>query len=468
MKRFMLAAAAACALLSGQQQPTPPLPNFTPPTPLFRAILANDAPGVSSLLQSGADPNEERFIGASPLVTALMQQNPAVARVLIEKGADIHATDRGGSTPLMWAAAMENADTSIVEELLRRGADPNVKNKSGETALVWALRRGYTPVVRLLKQHGASDRAMVQDSIERSLSLLEKSATEFFKVSGCASCHNQSLPQMAAKRAKEKGIRVNTELWSRQSKAVIAVFKPFNEAMRAGKDGLPDPAITIPYMLLGMAAQDYKADETTAAMAHLLSTRQMADGSFDYFASRPPMESSGVTATALSIRALQVYGAGNDTQIAKAREWLRRAKAYTTEEKAMKLLGLAWAKADASDLRNAALPLMSEQRQDGGWGQLPALESDAYATGQALVALHEAGHMNERDDVYARGAAFLLRTQRPDGSWLVRGRSFPFQPYKESGFPHGKDQWISAAGTSWAVMALTIGLPSETQISELF
>jgi len=38
--------------------------------------------------------------------------------------------------------------------------------------------------------------------------------------------------------------------------------------------------------------------------------------------------------------------------------------------------------------------------------------------------------------------------------WLVRSRSFPFQPYKESGFPHGKDQWISAAGTGWAAMAL--------------
>ena len=40
-------------------------------------------------------------------------------------------------------------------------------------------------------------------------------------------------------------------------------------------------------------------------------------------------------------------------------------------------------------------------------------------------------------------------------SW-VRSRAFPTQPYKESGFPHGKDQWISAAGTSWAAMALSL------------
>jgi hypothetical protein len=33
---------------------------------------------------------------------------------------------------------------------------------------------------------------------------------------------------------------------------------------------------------------------------------------------------------------------------------------------------------------------------------------------------------------------------------------------RDSGFPHGKDQWISAAGTSWAVMALAPALPAET------
>jgi len=36
----------------------------------------------------------------------------------------------------------------------------------------------------------------------------------------------------------------------------------------------------------------------------------------------------------------------------------------------------------------------------------------------------------------------------------VRSRGFGFQPYFETGFPHGRDQFISAAATSWAVMAL--------------
>jgi hypothetical protein len=44
----------------------------------------------------------------------------------------------------------------------------------------------------------------------------------------------------------------------------------------------------------------------------------------------------------------------------------------------------------------------------------------------------------------------------------VRSRTFPLQPLKESGFPHGKHQWISAAGTSWATMAIALALPAQT------
>jgi hypothetical protein len=309
---------------------------------------------------------------------------------------------------------------------------------------------------------------LVQDAVERATALLQKSGPEFVKVSGCTSCHHQSLPQMTYARARERGLSVDPAFGDKQAKAVIAMFKPYREQMLQGKDNIPDPAIVVSYALIGLSAAGYKADETTEAMAHLVSTQQLPDGSFRCFVARPPMESSKISAAALSVRALQLYGSNPEPQVAKAREWLRTAVPGTTEELAMKLAGLAWAKADAGDIQAAAQALVAEQRADGGWGQLPSLESDAYATGQALFALNEAGKITPSDDVYGRGAAFLLRTQRPDGSWLVRSRSFPFQPYRESGFPHGKDQWISAAGTSWAAMALTVSLPpAAQQISEL-
>lgn len=100
---------------------------------------------------------------------------------------------------------------------------------------------------------------------------------------------------------------------------------------------------------------------------------------------------------------------------------------------------------------------MADQRDDGGWGQLATLESDAFATGKALFALREAGVVASSDAAYRQGMHFLLRTQTEDGSWLVKTRAFPFQPLIDSGFPHGRNQWISAAGTGWALIALMHG-----------
>jgi hypothetical protein len=196
-------------------------------------------------------------------------------------------------------------------------------------------------------------------------------------------------------------------------------------------------------------------------MAHLVGLQQLPDGSFLALPGRPPLEYSAFTATALSLRALQIYGKDAAPRVQRAREWLASAKPHATEDRAMQLLGLAWANAGAESLRSAASELLREQRQDGGWAQLPAIESDAYATGQAMVALMTAGRLSVSDEAWQRGAAYLLRTQNDDGSWLVRSRSFPFQPYRESGFPHGRHQWISAAGTSWAAWALTLGQPAK-------
>ena len=176
------------------------------------------------------------------------------------------------------------------------------------------------------------------------------------------------------------------------------------------------------------------------------------------------MMSSDVTATALAIRAIRTYGWPGRREefaagVARGREWLWKVRAETTEEAAFQLLGLHWAGESAEMLTCLAGSLRHQQRDDGGWAQLPALESDAYATGEALYALSRflKGPMN--DPGWRRGLRFLLETQEDDGTWHVARRAFPFQPTMTSGFPHHRDSWISAAATSWAVLALTRAAP---------
>ncbi len=165
------------------------------------------------------------------------------------------------------------------------------------------------------------------------------------------------------------------------------------------------------------------------------------------------------------MRALEAFGTAQqkeriDKRVRAARDWLAKATARDTEDRVFRLWALKRAGAEESEVRAAAQELIQTQRKGGGWAQLDKLSSDAYATGTALVVLHEAAGLAPDDPVYRRGVQFLIKTQLPDGSWHVRSRSRPFQTYFESGFPHGKDQFISLAATSWATTALALSLPA--------
>src|SRR5262249_50763662 len=145
-----------------------------------------------------------------------------------------------------------------------------------------------------------------------------------------------------------------------------------------------------------------------------------------------------------------------DRRRTAVRRWLLESRPNDTEDRVFRLWGLRSVEADNQDLQAAVQELLRTQRQDGGWGQTERMASDAYATGTVLVALHSAGSLATTDRVYRRGVAFLLETQQHDGSWWVRSRSLPFQKYFESGFPHGKDQFISVAASGWATTALAL------------
>jgi hypothetical protein len=440
--------------------------NFTPPTPLFREVMRNNTAAAKQHLAEGADPNHGRIAGFSAIFFPVMQQNVELFRAMVAKGADLQAKDRLGSTLLMWATFDEAGRTAMLEELLKLGMDPNARNSQGETALTWALRRGDTPIVQMLRKAGAVNSESLKAAVQNAISVLEKSGPSFVKVSGCVSCHHQAVPQMAFSVARSHGFAIDEQIAQQQVKAVMGIFTPMREAMERGTESIPDPEISVSYSLLGLAGQAYPADATTAAMAHLVSTLQRPDGSFRTLPARPPIESSDFTATALSVRAIQLYGKPSPERIELSASWLRTAEPRSTEDRAMQLLGLHWAGAKPSLLEKSAQALLADQRPDGAWAQLPGLETDAYATGQALVALRRAGVLAASDAAYQRGIDFLMRTQMSDGSWLVRTRSFPVQTLKESGFPHARNQWISAAGTGWAIMALSMALPEAQDVSK--
>src|SRR5439155_27077504 len=88
------------------------------------------------------------------------------------------------------------------------------------------------------------------------------------------------------------------------------------------------------------------------------------------------------------------------------------------------------------------------QNADGGWGQTKKAKSDAYATGQALYALAEAG-VKPGDEAVRRAQAFLAKTQRQDGAWAMASRAI-----LPSGTRATNLEPITHAGSAWAVIGL--------------
>ena len=311
--------------------------------------------------------------------------------------------------------------------------------------------------------------ASVRVAVERSLPLIQRGTATWNERQRCSACHHHPLMFRATAIALRQGFALDARLLDAQiqrarkqtvrfesdaNEALASEVAVLSESLRFGGD----PSFGVPWFLSSFvdARLPFGHDREALFLARL----QLKGGQWRHGPARVPIQSSDFTATATAVRSLQVYGSPGDrpelnSRIERAVAWLRSATPLTTDDKAFRLFGLHWSKADTPAIRDAVALLRREQRADGGWAQLPGLNSDAYATGMVLVALHEAGNIGIDDPAYQRGVKYLLETQEPDGSWLVHKRAVPINAYFESGFPHGKFQFISYAGTCWATMALS-------------
>ena len=304
----------------------------------------------------------------------------------------------------------------------------------------------------------------IKDAAARNLALFQASQKHWFEVQRCDSCHHQYQPALAYRAAREHGIPFD-EAIARADAAKAFTYADLDKAVQYS--WIIEPAVDDAYRLVAAEAAGVRPNLATAVMARILTSRQNAAGDWPSHRQRPPSSYSNVTFTALGVRAIQLYS--HPTQktrvarhVVRARDWLLSHTPVDTEERTYQLLGLKWAGADRALLEKAARALARTQEADGGWSSLDGRVSDAYSTGQALVALHDAGGMPASDAAWQRGIDYLLKTQAADGSWHVTTRLYPpaplSPPYFESGLPYGHDQFLSAQGGAWAVMALATAL----------
>jgi len=415
--------------------------------------------GVMDLLiDAGANVRVQDTQGDTPLMGAVRIGSLDAVKLLLRNGADVNQRDNAGRTSLIWAARTGRAD--VVRALLDAGASIDVTDSSGRSPVTVAVAKGHDNIVALLRARGAAATSPSRETppsaraaIEKSLALLQRGAASWVERAQCGACHHRPLIDRLTALARQRGFAVDETLAAvRRGRGAAA------NAERPQNETTPQPAFDLAWINHHFAEAGVARDAPREAMAGALASLQFPDGRWNPGPPRVPISGSSFVVTASAARVLQAYGPPDQrsemtSHVARARHWLMANNATETHDEAFRLLGLHWSGADRVVVMRAAAALTKEQNADGGWTQLRGMNSDAYITGLVMVALHETG-LPVSDPAYQRGVDYLLRTQEPDGSWLVYTRAAPQNPYFESGFPHGKFQFISFAGSCWATMAL--------------
>lgn len=320
----------------------------------------------------------------------------------------------------------------------------------------------------LLPASAARAEADARAAIVRALPILQRSAATFVEKRACVSCHHHTLPVMLLRLADRRGIAIDESVLSAVETKTFRALRSdtaLDDAIQGA--ALSDPTPNDSFLLMAAHHAGMPADLTTAVYARRLARWQRPDGRWVTSDFRPPHSSSEFTATASAALALSTYmpqelSAERDAALRRATSWLTSSWPRSTEDASFRVMGLVWSQASPDAIESAKRVLLSMQLPGGGWPQLPAYAADAYSTGEALYALRIGG-MSPSSREWRAGQRFLIVTQAHDGTWHVRTRMIsPAEispPYFHTGFPYGHDEFLSYAGTSWAVMALLSSLP---------
>ncbi|RKD69352.1 hypothetical protein BJ928_104492 [Rhizobium sp. WW_1] len=161
-------------------------------TPLLIATHGNKVEAARVLIEAGADVNAKDDIQDSPYLYAGARGHLDILKLTLAHGADLKSTNRYGGTALIpaserghvetvailikagvavdhvnrlgWTALIEAVILSdggprhvqIVKQLVDAGADVNLADNDGVTPLQHARSRGFTAILKLLEEAGAT------------------------------------------------------------------------------------------------------------------------------------------------------------------------------------------------------------------------------------------------------------------------------------------------------------------------
>jgi hypothetical protein len=310
----------------------------------------------------------------------------------------------------------------------------------------------------------------VQRSVERAIGYLQTESAAWLKQRTCAACHHAAMPLWALGETGRRGYAIDKKFVADTTEATLgSLEKMIGSKIWPDPAAPPDPrpmgrgvylgAVFMAAVAPSLPALDAGQKHSLRLIADDIVKKQRADGSWEFFLSRPPINDSQATDAAWIIMALQSEAGpevaeSHRAALAKGMAWLASAEPANRQAKVLKLLVAIRAGTAREKLQAGIDELLALQRADGGWSQLAETTSDTFATGQALYVLSLAGYTAERAEI-KRGIDFLVATQKADGSWPMTSRATP------DGKPGSAKLLtpITCGGSSWATLALARVVP---------
>lgn len=309
------------------------------------------------------------------------------------------------------------------------------------------------------KQATAVDKAdPARPAISRGVGYLVKELPKWKAQQPCASCLHNGDATRALLVAGAKGFDIGTSL----DETLAFLKQPAKWDQSKTASGFDDKQLARLQLASALAVAERHgkaASIDVEAAAKLLIAEQKADGSWTLDESHgmaSPVTYGTILATWLARSTLISSGMQPDHfVIVAADRWIRGIVPENVIDAAGAVLGLDLASdVMAENLRRASLQIIRQgQLPDGGWGPDATAKPQAFDTAIAVLALslldieprlaRSTYRPDELKEAIAKGKAYLVAQQRPDGSWPETTR------------PANQDSYAQRISTTgWALLAL--------------
>jgi hypothetical protein len=286
--------------------------------------------------------------------------------------------------------------------------------------------------------------------VSNGLKYLDAGGAELEKGESCINCHHAPLRSWALREASRIDLPVDVKALSETTSTQLQKLFELKDDYQNKQWG---HSLSTFYVLSGIDDGAQPVPKVVIDdLVKIILAEQTKDGAWkaaQQFANqRRPKHDADEVQTMWSVLALSRLESHDGALAARNRavQWLTTTEPGTTIDSQVLRLVVENRLGKPERAAQLATKLLESQHPDGGWGWQPDDPSEAWPVGLALYALGSLGEWTPAAAI-ENAQAFLAKTQKEDGSWLVEGKLTK------------NSQMSSYFGTAWGIIGLCRTLP---------